>query len=356
MTNPYPSEATRRRFERVAAQIRSLLPAEWRVEVEALAPEQGILRVSRSGVFGLLDVTFRERIEPRDVSRLPEPTGPAMIVTDWISPRTRELLEVKGYGYADVTNNVRVELADPPLFVRTNGADRDPNPKPSKGPSLRGPKAWALLRTLVEVAPPYGVQDLAAALRVDAGYVSRVLQVLEAELLIERSPRGPVRAVDWLGVLRRLTSNYSVLDSNRTTTWAASGGPTQLLRDIARREPGTPWAVTGSFAASKIAPVAAPELAIIYTTDQERLVDVAGLLPTSFGANVVLATPYDRIVFERIHTVEEVPFVSVAQTAADTLTGPARMPAEGDALIEWMQRDPSRWQASVLGEVVESTP
>ena len=36
------------------------------------------------------------------------------------------------------------------------------------------------------------------------------------------------------------------------------------------------------------------------------------------------------------------------RSAVDLLTGTARMPAEGQALIDWMRRDPSRWQEVTL--------
>ena len=49
--------------------------------------------------------------------------------------------------------------------------------------TLRGPRAWALMRTLAEVRPPYTAGALSARLDVDNGYVSRVLQA--------RLPAGP---------------------------------------------------------------------------------------------------------------------------------------------------------------------
>lgn len=72
-----------------------------------------------------------------------------------------------------------------------------------------------------------------------------------------------------------------------------------------------------------------PQTAVIYTDDPERLAKVARLLPTDTGANVVLAQPFDPIVFDRIRTDGSYPRVSVAQTAAhDSTSRPTR------ALIE----------------------
>jgi len=61
----------------------------------------------------------------------------------------------------DGTGNADLRLSRPALTVRTDGADRDPHPKATSGPTLRGPRAWALMRTMVEVRPPYTAGELA---------------------------------------------------------------------------------------------------------------------------------------------------------------------------------------------------
>lgn len=114
---------------------------------------------------------------------------------DWLSPRTRELLIERSANFVDGTGNIDVRLDRPAVSIRTDGARRDPDPKPrGRGPSLNGPRACALMRTLIEVEPPYTSGNLAAALGMDDGYVSRILTVLTEELMIERKPRQPVAA------------------------------------------------------------------------------------------------------------------------------------------------------------------
>ena len=134
---------------------------------------------------------------------------------------------------------------------RTEGAQRDPSPPSVPRLNIRGPRAWALLRTLAEVQPPYGVSDLATAIDADPGYVSRLLSALADELLITRVPRGPVEHVEWESLLGQITAGYSLLDSNKTTNWIASAGPEQFLEDLAGGK-SKGWAVTGSFAASSV--------------------------------------------------------------------------------------------------------
>lgn len=102
-----------------------------------------------------------------------------------------------------------------------------------------------------------------------------------------------------------------------------------------RRRPCRPprRTITGSFATSAIAPMAAPKIAAVYTDDPERLAKSARLLPATTGSNVLLAEPYDPIAFERGRNLDRVRSVSVVQAAMDSLTDPGRMPTDGEALL-----------------------
>jgi hypothetical protein len=340
--------ARRTRLDEAVGWLRVELPDGWTTSVTHRASSGGGIRIgSPSGSAVELEVRTIKDAAPRSVSALASAEGPTLVVADWLSDRAQQILRAQGSSFLDLTGNAEVRLSEPGLFVRTEGAKRNPSPSLTKGPSLRGPKAWALLRTLAEVPPPLGVRELAEAVDVDAGYVSRVIRVLEDELAVTRTPRGPVTGVEWEGVLRRAASSYSLFDANVSTTWVASSGPERLLDDLTGKRAG-PWAVTGSFAAARVAPVAAPEQAVIFTDDPERLAGAGRLLPATRGANVVLLEPYDPIVFDRTMTSDGIPYVSVAQAALDCLTGNARMPAEGEALLTWMRGNEARWRTGTL--------
>lgn len=336
------------RIDEAVGLLQERLPDGWTVSLTRRASADADIRVAApSGQTGEVEVKLLRDGTPRSIAALPSADGPLLVVADWLSERSRQLLRAAGVSFIDATGNAEVQLSKPGLFIRTNGAIRNPSPAPSKGPNLRGPKAWALLRTLVECSPPLGVRELAEAVDVDAGYVSRVLRVLEDELLVARQARGPVTSIEWDGVLRRASASYTVFDANVSTTWVATSGPERLLDDLVGKRAGR-WAVTGSFAAARLAPVAAPEQAVIYAEDVDRLARAGRLLPATRGSNVVLLEPYDPIVFERITTSDGAPTVSVAQTALDCLRGNARMPAEGEALLAWMRKNEQRWRTGAL--------
>jgi len=343
MTRPTIPEASRRRLDDTVERLRALVPNEWTISIKQRKPDLGVISFkTNDGAESLISVITRDRLEPRDLDRLRLPEGSTLVSANWLSPRSRGMLRDLNVSSIDRTGNVDLRLRRPALYIRTDGAPLDPSPKQKTGPTLRGPRAWALMRTLIEVAPPYTAGNLASALGVDDGYVSRVLQALTDERLIVRRPRGPVTDVDWESLLRQLTTTYSLFDANETSTWVASSGSERLIRDLSLLNAGR-WAVTGSFAASSIVPVAAPEIAVIYADDPERLAKVARLLPTTSGANVILAKPYDPIVFERGWANSDFQSVSIVQMATDSLTGNARMPAEGTALLDWMRRNERRW-------------
>ncbi|MEM1333416.1 MAG: hypothetical protein AAGG08_08155, partial [Actinomycetota bacterium] len=293
-------------------------------------------------------VLVSRRLEPRDAAKLHLPDEPVIVFADWLSPRTRELLRNRRASYIDGTGNIDVRLDRPVVTIRTDGASRDPDPKPrTQGPSLDGPRAWALMRTLVEVEPPNTAGELAASLDMDDGYVSRILKVLAEELTIEREPRQPVTGVDWERIVRQIADDYRLLKSNETAAWTAMGGPEQFLRDLAAKPPRR-YALTGSFSSIETVIVAPSTTAVVYTDDPERLANDCRLRPTRTGGNVVTAVPYDSIVYERTRTIDGLRHASIAQVAIDCLTGFQRMPSEGEALLEWMKQNEPKWRAGAL--------
>jgi len=353
------------RFIDLAVEVLSAqIPPSWSVALEsppALSGEgwrpDAIVNIKAPGTRrpARLIVEYKQSITPRvaaDAARRlgsylsqdPEATG--LVVAPWGSRRTRDVLREAGIGFIDSTGNIDLALDAPALVVKLEGASENPFGKPSASPSLRGPKAWALMKTLIEVAPPYGVRELAGAVGTDPGYTSRVIKALEEERLVLRQRRGPITEIDWPALLSQLASTYSLLDANGTSTWIASGAVRGLPEKLAEPRLQAPWAITGSLASNLITAVAAPAMAIVYSNAPDEVAETLELLPADSGANVILARPYDDAVYTRSWEHDGVSFVSVAQLAADCLTGVGRMPAEGEALVEWMRTNEARWRAS----------
>ena len=81
--------------------------------------------------------------------------------------------------------------------------------------------------------PPYGVSELALAAQLTPGYVSRLLDALDREALVERSRRGAVDSVDLPGLLRRWSESYDVLEDESLSSFLEPNGTTEALERLA---------------------------------------------------------------------------------------------------------------------------
>ena len=158
------------------------------------------------------------------------------------------------------------------------------------------------------------------------------------EGLLTRVSRGPVEAVDRARMIRRWADDYSVLKSNEALSFLDPRGIANLLRRLPTSR--VRYAVTGSLAANRLAPVAPARLAMVYLDDPDQAANDLNLTATDTGANVMLLTLFDEVVFDRTRTDESVTYVAPSQAAVDLLTSPGRSPAEGEAVLEWMARNP----------------
>jgi hypothetical protein len=323
------------------------LPNGWSQKISPLRRPQeadAILRlVSPDGVQAIVAVQVKRRLFPRDVPELkrrvenPERV-PGLIMTEFLTPSAKRRLVEESLNFLDLTGNVRLVLSRPGLFVETEGATTDPNPAEKGGRSLRGAKAGRVVRALCDFLPPLSVSDVANKAGVDVSYASRLLEWLAREGLVTRVSRGRVEAIDRARMIRRWADDYSVLKSNEARSFLDPRGIANLLRRLPTSR--ARYAVTGSLAANRLAPVAPARLAMVYLDDPDEAANDLNLTATDAGANVMLLAPFDDIVFERTRTDEGVTYVAPSQAAVDLLTSPGRSPAEGEAVLEWMTRNP----------------
>lgn len=339
----------------VLAALQGRLPAGWAAIVvkpsktAGVAPVDAVLSVRRKGATsGTVRVEAKSRVEPKDVDYLavmlhPTPDEPVLIAAPYLSPRTQERLRSRGFAYADLTGNIRLELTEPGLFIETTGARENPGPSPRDRKSLKGAKAGRLVRALCDFRPPVGLRELAKRAGVDPGYASRIVDFLDREALVTRTPRGPITAVDWRALLSRWSLEYSPFRRQGATMYLAARGiraVTERLTQLKVR-----YAVTGSWAAAEVAPVAPPRLLTLYVDRPRDVEQALDLRPAEAGANVALFTPFDDVVFDRTSVKKGITIAALSQTAVDLMTSPGRGPNEGEALIEWMQENENAWRA-----------
>ncbi len=272
-----------------------------------------------------------------------EPEPVAMLISPYLSPLTRERLTESGISYADSTGNIRLAVERPAVFVQTDGADRNPFREERTLRSLKGGRAARVARALMDYHPPFGTRELAAETECSPAMVSRVISLLEPEeIVIKDGSRGRIIAVDWDALATRWADDYDFMSSNLVTTWLEPRGAGVLFKRL--RDEGFRYAVTGSFAANRLAPFAEPRQVSLYADDPLTAANSLGLLPAEAGANVLIARPFDAVAVERLEHTDGIAYARVTQVLLDLMTGPGRGPAEAEAILEWMKDNEERWK------------
>lgn len=316
---------------------------------------------------GTVIVQAKRDFAPSDVDRLlgglsrrlREVAGtPILLVSNYLSPRSRDLLASADINYLDMAGNVRLAVDPPGMFVETTGSNRRPR-RDKESVSLAGAATGTIIKFLIDVDPlaAYGVTDIEAATGVSRGYVSRILDRLADEAFIRRERRGPVTEVDWPALLRARASAVTLLDAGRARLFISQAGAQGAFEALSSSDAADLLVVTGSFAATRVAPVAPPTLLTAYvrpratTNPTKAFKAAAGYLPlfqtdddVASSADVALILPPSRATLWDLRREGSVSFVGYPQLAIDCLSGTGRMPAEGEAIIEWMRQNTDDWR------------
>jgi hypothetical protein len=175
---------------------------------------------------------------------------------------------------------------------------------------------------------------LAAKAKVDISYASRLVEWLSREAVLERRHRGPVQSVDRAALIRRWSQDYEVLTSNDARGYLDPRGLDNLIRGLSHGAIRGKYALTGSIAANRIAPIAPPRLAMLYVDNVGSAATALKIRPTETAANVMLLAPFDAVVFERTWKNADLTLVAASQAAVDLLTSPGRAPSEAEAILK----------------------
>jgi hypothetical protein len=335
---------------RVIDIIKQRLPTGWQARTSGRRRKPDRLKITApDGRSASLVLHQQDRLDPRALLLLllqreqQDEPRPDVVVGSFLSPEVRRRLVEAGIGFVDSTGNMRLSLAEPGLFVETQGADRNPNPRQRPARSLAGVKAGRVVRALCKRIAPWGVREIAAATGTDPGYVSRLLAFLDKEAFVERGKRGRVERTDW----RRLIPSWAeAAPLDKRGARFSCIAPRGLEPVMERLEKANlTYAVTGSFAAGRIAPVAPARLLTLYVQDSATACRALGLHITDSGANVMLIEPKDEQLWQQVETDEKgVRYAGLVQVVADLRTGPGRSPAEAEALLEWMVVNEEAWR------------
>jgi hypothetical protein len=271
------------------------------------------------------------------------PASQWLLVAPYVSPMMRERLKRVGVSYVDMTGNLYVICNHPAVFLMQEGASTNPWREEHVLHSLKGRGASRAIRALCDFRPPYGIRELAMRSNTPAPTITRVVQLLEQEDLLQRDSAGKIIDVQWRQVLVRWTQDYNFITSHHTKTFLEPRGLDALLRKLQKTD--RPYAVTGSLATLPLGAIAPPRLAALYVPNSAQAAEHLHLHRADHGANVLLVEPFDPVVFERTVQVNGIVYAAATQVAADLLTSSGRGPEEAEWILEWMEEHENVWRA-----------
>jgi hypothetical protein len=307
------------------AELQRCLPGHWTTSISVKTNDVAAARLTiktPAGASAALAIGNKRQLDPKFASAFAEtlkstPADGFVVVAPFLGERTRDRLSAAGVGYVDLAGNMRVSLDRPTVFIQTRGAHKSPWSEPRVLRALDGRKACCVVRALCDDRPPFGVRALAARAGTDPGYVSRLLDLLDREELIERIVRGAVTAVDVPALIRRWAVDYRFEGASRRLAFSHPHGMPGALGRL--RDETIPHALTARAGAAALLGTAFPGQAALYVDNPDRVARRLGLTPATYDAGLILIEPFDPVVFTGGSARDGLTFAAPSQIAADLL-------------------------------------
>ncbi len=256
----------------------------------------------------------------------------------------RRICSESGVSWLDLSGNARIEV--PGVHVRAEGKEnrfkRRGRPSDPFAPKSSRVARWLLLHP----DEFHNQQEMAAAIRVGAGFVSRVVRRLEQLGLIERNAQGAVRARDPKLLLEAWAEHYEFDRHHllRGHVAARSGGELLPRVSSALSSAGIEHAATGLAGAWLLAHFAACRTVTCYVAElpPREVLDSLGFHEDERGANLWLALPRDEGVFLGVEKRDGLPCAHPVQVWLD-LKGHAERASDAarqleETLLTWSSR------------------
>jgi hypothetical protein len=172
--------------------------------------------------------------------------------------------------------------------------------------------------------------------------------------------------VDWAALLRERSATTTLLKDHSPVPMIAQRGTVDVLEGLRRAgrnrtaedtgEGGTERvAVTGPVASSAVTPLTVGGQLMIHVEEDTaegiaRIGCELGLLPSGSGGDVLLLRSRHSTAFIGRRFLDGVPHVALTQLVLDSLSGPGRMPAEGERILEHLKVDETSWRLQDLND------
>lgn len=261
-------------------------------------------------------------------ARLPKrPPAYAMLGSNFIGPRMREVCREEGVGYLDLAGNCYLRLDD---FYLEKEVEKNPFPRLGRPASLFTPISSRILRAFLEEPKrEWTVLELSRTTRVSLGQTSNVCRRLLEEKYVAKA-QGRIQIAEPGKLLDDWREEYVGTKSTSLAYYSLERDPAQIMARVAATASPRRWryAVTSFAAASVIAPFVRGVGNVVWYVQYAAAIDpwvkALDLRPVEAGPNVTLLVPYDEGVFYRTQTVNGLTLVGNIQMYLDLYNNPAR--------------------------------
>ncbi|MDP9104479.1 MAG: ArsR family transcriptional regulator [Candidatus Eremiobacteraeota bacterium] len=331
---------------KVSHELARYVPESWRVSVsnlsEAGKPDALAHIKAADGTETEVAIEFKTKLTPSSatlaLAELRDNAPQTLLVAPSISRATQRYLRERNVSYLDFTGNVYWKISRPALYVSVQSSEQ-PEKSETRDRRLTGAKAGRLMRYLCDFQPPFTVTSLSEAVEMDPGNVSRYLEVLQRDGIINRVGRGPVTGVDWEALLRRWSDDYRRPLQEQYHDPRGQSHFIRALKDCSSR-----YVLSGTSAAVTYAPYSVDVAPFCYCDDMSAFANSLGIRPAARGSNVILALPFDDVVYERRQIKDGTLVASPSQVAIDLLIGRGRELQQGEHLMTWMRDHTDAWR------------
>ena len=248
-----------------------------------------------------------------------------VIVSYYLSEQKRNYCKEKEICFIDLSGNVF--LAYQSLFIERIGF---PNkyPEKRKGRSPFSDKASLILREFFKHNNKYyGVREIAEAVGLDPGYVSRIARELEnRNYMLRKNSKLKIREPKV--ILEEWSSVYDYKKNQITSYFSLNNQPDEILNQIQKISKNIDYALSLQAGANLLLPFSVYNEVHIYLPDmksEEIIIQELDLKKVDKGANIFLMRPYYKnSVFYDRQLVQNLWIVSDVQLYIDIYNYPLR--------------------------------
>ncbi len=251
-----------------------------------------------------------------------------ILITTFLSDRTKELLKKEGVGYIDLVGNYFLSFKN--IYIEKS-VDKNSLVEKRKLKTIFKPVSSRILRVLLsEPKRKWKILELSKISNVSLGQTSNVCRRLLDESYFQKDKKGFYILCDPGKILDEWSESYAYTNNEKMMYYSFEQNQEKLIKNIreASERKNLKYALTllsgGAFVAPFIRGISGVQM---YIEDSESLSEWVRLLDlrsVESGGNLSIYIPYDKGVFYKAQKVKEIDIVNNIQLYLDLYNYPTR--------------------------------